>query len=151
MHGDLKGTNMLLGFGKNGAQQVYLVDFGLASHYTTKDFKPDPKKMHNGTIEYTSRDAHQVKNPLKAMHFEDCFIIINLDIRQGVPTMRGDLEILAYNLIQWSGGELPWERSKLLATPIKVQQSKEDLLSNLDSRLEDCFPNQKCPGKNNRL
>lgn len=51
---------MLLGFGKNGGSQVYLVDFGLASHYTTKDFKPDPKKMHNGTIEYTSRDAHQV-------------------------------------------------------------------------------------------
>lgn len=51
---------MLLGFGKNGGSQAYLVDFGLASHYTTKDFKPDPKKMHNGTIEYTSRDAHQV-------------------------------------------------------------------------------------------
>lgn len=52
---------MLLGFGKNGGHQAYLVDFGLASHYTTKDFKPDPKKMHNGTIEYTSRDAHQVR------------------------------------------------------------------------------------------
>lgn len=51
---------MLLGFGKNGGSQAYLVDFGLASHYTTKDFRPDPKKMHNGTIEYTSRDAHQV-------------------------------------------------------------------------------------------
>lgn len=62
VHADLKGSNMLLGFGKNGNAQVYLVDFGLASHYTTKDFKPDPKKMHNGTIEYTSRDAHQV-NP----------------------------------------------------------------------------------------
>lgn len=60
VHADLKATNMLLGFGKNGANQSYLVDFGLASHYTTKDFKPDPKKMHNGTIEYTSRDAHQV-------------------------------------------------------------------------------------------
>lgn len=60
VHGDLKGSNMLLGFGKTGGNQIYLVDFGLASHYTTKDFKPDPKKMHNGTIEYTSRDAHQV-------------------------------------------------------------------------------------------
>lgn len=60
VHGDLKGANILLGYGKNAAHQAYLVDFGLASHYTTKDFKPDPKKMHNGTIEYTSRDAHQV-------------------------------------------------------------------------------------------
>jgi vaccinia related kinase len=37
---------------------VYLVDFGLASHYSQKEYKPDPKKAHNGTIEYTSRDAH---------------------------------------------------------------------------------------------
>lgn len=43
--------------------QVYLVDFGLASHYTTKDeYKLDPKKAHNGTIEYTSRDAHMGGN-----------------------------------------------------------------------------------------
>lgn len=61
VHADLKGANILLGYGKSGGGQAYLVDFGLASHYTTKDFKPDPKKMHNGTIEYTSRDAHQVK------------------------------------------------------------------------------------------
>ncbi|XP_055323194.1 nucleosomal histone kinase 1 isoform X2 [Sitodiplosis mosellana] len=122
VHADLKGANMLLGFGKNGGHQAYLVDFGLASHYTTKDFKPDPKKMHNGTIEYTSRDAHQ-----------------------GVPTMRGDFEILAYNVIQWAGGDLPWEKNKLLPTPAKVQQSKEDLMSNIDSRLKTCFPNQQCP------
>jgi len=30
----------------------------LASHYSQKEYKPDPKKAHNGTIEYTSRDAH---------------------------------------------------------------------------------------------
>lgn len=58
VHADIKGANILTGFGKDADKQVYLVDFGLASHYTSKDFKPDPKKMHNGTIEYTSRDAH---------------------------------------------------------------------------------------------
>lgn len=114
---------MLLGFGKNGGSQVYLVDFGLASHYTTKDFKPDPKKMHNGTIEYTSRDAHQ-----------------------GVPTMRGDFEILGYNLIQWAGGDLLWEKNNLLGTPVKVQQAKEDFMSNLESRLKESFVNQQVPG-----
>lgn len=50
---------MLLGLGKNGKAQAYLVDFGLAVH-TANEYKPDPKKMHNGTIEYTSRDAHKV-------------------------------------------------------------------------------------------
>lgn len=151
VHADLKGSNMLLGFGKNGGSQAYLVDFGLASHYTTKDFKPDPKKMHNGTIEYTSRDAHQVRNlliNLNCMH-QIYYICVFFRVEKGVPTMRGDFEILAYNLIQWAGGELPWEKNKLLGTPAKVQQAKEELMSEIDSRLKICFSNQSCPGKVN--
>lgn len=61
--------------------------------------------------------------------------------------MRGDFEILAYNVIQWAGGDLPWEKNNLLGTPIKVQQSKEELMSNVESRLKNCFANQQCPGK----
>jgi len=39
------------------------VDFGLASRFTTSsEYKRDPKKAHNGTIEYTSRDAHMGGN-----------------------------------------------------------------------------------------
>lgn len=57
IHGDIKGGNLLLDLKTNNS--VYLVDFGLASHYTTKtEYKLDPKKSHDGTIEYTSRDAH---------------------------------------------------------------------------------------------
>lgn len=123
VHADLKGANMLVGLGKSGATQAYLVDFGLASHYTTKDFKPDPKKMHNGTIEYTSRDAHN-----------------------GVPTMRGDLEILGYNLINWMGVKLPWESGNMLSNPTKVQNEKEEFMKNTDKALEKLF--QKVPGMN---
>lgn len=43
--------------------QVYLVDYGLAYRYTVgaehKDYKEDPKRAHDGTIEFTSRDAHK--------------------------------------------------------------------------------------------
>lgn len=40
-------------------KQVYLVDFGLAGKYSSeKEFKPNPKKAHDGTLEYLSRDAH---------------------------------------------------------------------------------------------
>ncbi|EDS26968.1 nucleosomal histone kinase 1 [Culex quinquefasciatus] len=117
VHADLKAANILLGFGKTASkQQLYLVDFGLASHYTNKDFKPDPKKMHNGTIEYTSRDAHQ-----------------------GVPTMRGDMEVLAYNLVHWSGATLPWEAEKLLTTPVKVQDSKEKHMKDVGGFMKYCF------------
>lgn len=61
--------------------------------------------------------------------------------------MRGDMEILAYNLIQWSGGDLPWEKNKLLAAPVKVQQSKEEFSSNVSARLKECYADKKCPGK----
>lgn len=61
--------------------------------------------------------------------------------------MRGDFEILAYNVIQWAGGELPWEKNNLLGTPAKVQQAKDELMSALDSHLKNCFSNQTCPGK----
>lgn len=68
VHADIKGANLLLDL--KTRDQVYLVDFGLASRYTTKDeYKLDPKKAHNGTIEYTSRDAHMGgkynKDPIK--------------------------------------------------------------------------------------
>jgi len=42
--------------------QVYLVDYGLAYRYKAdgvqKPYKEDPKRTHDGTIEFTSRDAH---------------------------------------------------------------------------------------------
>ncbi|XP_016951485.1 nucleosomal histone kinase 1 [Drosophila biarmipes] len=117
IHADLKAANILLGLGKGGAAQAYLVDFGLASHYVTGEFKPDPKKMHNGTIEYTSRDAHL-----------------------GVPTRRSDLEILGYNLIEWLGVELPWVTQKLLAAPPKVQKAKEAFMENVGESLKALFP-----------
>lgn len=42
--------------------QVYLADYGLSYRYCPsgvhKEYKENPKKGHNGTIEYTSLDAH---------------------------------------------------------------------------------------------
>lgn len=78
--------------------------------------------MHNGTIEYTSRDAHQ-----------------------GVPTMRGDIEILAYNLIEWAGGKLPWVVKNLLAKPVDVQNSKEEFMKSTDKSLKGCFGSTPVP------
>lgn len=42
---------------------------------------------HNGTLTFTSIDAHR-----------GCF-----------PSPRGDLEILSYNLLFWVAGHLPWQ------------------------------------------
>lgn len=42
---------------------MYLADYGLSYRYcpTTnhKEYKENPKKGHNGTMEYTSLDAHK--------------------------------------------------------------------------------------------
>lgn len=57
VHCDVKAGNLLLGEAKGKQNQVYVVDFGLACKYATV-FKPDPKRAHDGTPEYTSRDAH---------------------------------------------------------------------------------------------
>ncbi|KAK9743746.1 Protein kinase domain [Popillia japonica] len=119
VHADIKGANILLGL-KN-KNQVYLVDFGLAVHYTTSDkFKPDPKKAHDGTIEYLSIDAHH-----------------------GVPTRRGDLEILIYNLIQWLGCTLPWEKD--IKDPLAVKASKEKHMTDIPLFMKTCFGSETPP------
>ena len=97
IHADIKGENMLIK--QNDSSQIYLVDFGLSCHYD-KQYSPDPKKAHNGTLEYVSRDGH-------------C----------GVQSRRGDLEILGYNMIQWAGGVLPWEHL-LNVTPVHDSKKK---------------------------
>lgn len=53
---------MLTGLGRE-ADRVYLVDYGLAYRFSPdgnhKEYKEDPKKAHDGTIEFTSIDAHK--------------------------------------------------------------------------------------------
>ncbi|XP_070493836.1 nucleosomal histone kinase 1 isoform X2 [Chironomus tepperi] len=123
VHMDIKGTNILLGFGSN--DHVFLLDFGLACHYSTKEYKVDPKKAHNGTIEYTSRDAHN-----------------------GVPTMRGDIEILAYNLIEWAGAKLPWTTSnQILQKPVEVQKLKESFMKDTEKSLKSAFGSIPVPSQ----
>ncbi|XP_050677183.1 serine/threonine-protein kinase VRK1 [Leptidea sinapis] len=111
IHADIKGANILMGLKKGTENQTYLVDFGLATRVLDREFKPNPKCAHNGTIEYTSRDAHL-----------------------GAPTKRGDLEILGYNMLQWIVGKLPWEGS--LAQPKIVQNQKEAFMSNVREQLQ---------------
>lgn len=43
--------------------QIYLVDYGLATKYLPggehRQYKEDPRKAHDGTVEFTSIDAHK--------------------------------------------------------------------------------------------
>ncbi|KAM3931648.1 serine/threonine-protein kinase VRK2 isoform 2-T4 [Leptodactylus fuscus] len=90
-HGDIKAANILLH--ASDPNKVYLADYGLSYRYCPngkhKEHKEDPRKCHNGTIEFTSRDAHK-----------------GADLSR-----RGDLEILAHCMLHWLTGKLPWDHS----------------------------------------
>ncbi|XP_075452322.1 serine/threonine-protein kinase VRK2 isoform X2 [Ascaphus truei] len=115
VHGDVKAANVMLGC--TDPNKVYLADYGLSYRYCSegnhKQYEENPKKGPNGTIEFTSLDAHK-----------------------GVaPSRRGDLQILAYCMLQWLCGKLPWDQN--LENPTAVLNSKTKLLDELpDSVIE---------------
>ncbi|XP_066468326.1 serine/threonine-protein kinase VRK1 [Tiliqua scincoides] len=123
VHGDIKASNLLLSY--KVPHQVYLVDYGLAYRYcpdgTHKLYKEDPKRCHDGTLEYTSIDAHK-----------------------GVaPSRRGDLEILGYCMISWLCGNLPWEDN--LKDPNYVKESKISYTDNVAELMSKCFSEKDKP------
>lgn len=59
--------------------------------------------------------------------------------------MRGDMEILAYNMIEWAGGSLPWVVKKLLNNPSNVQKAKEEFMENTDKHIGGCFTSKTVP------
>ncbi|KAK9877150.1 hypothetical protein WA026_016893 [Henosepilachna vigintioctopunctata] len=83
--------------------QLFLLDFGLASKYklSTGEHKKfeDERKAHAGTLLFCSRDAHR-----------------------GVQSRRSDLESLAYNMVYWLTGSLPWIND--LDNPEMIQRKK---------------------------
>ena len=121
VHNDIKAQNLLLGYGRTKEHDLYLVDFGLVSKYhrngVHKEYKPDERKAHDGTIEYTSRDAHI-----------------------GAHSRRSDLEILGYNLVHWMSGKLPWMDN--LSDHQYVHNQKNGFMRDIPSFLWRCFEDQ---------
>uniref|UniRef100_A0A8K9WTE0 non-specific serine/threonine protein kinase n=1 Tax=Oncorhynchus mykiss TaxID=8022 RepID=A0A8K9WTE0_ONCMY len=122
VHADIKAANLMLGH--TDPDKVYLADYGLSYRYSPdgvhKEYKKNPKKGHNGTIEYTSIDAHN-----------------------GVaPSRRGDLEVLGFCLLHWLCGALPWD--SVLKNPIQVQEAKTRLIGNLPGSVQELSVGGAC-------
>ncbi|XP_075059951.1 serine/threonine-protein kinase VRK2 isoform X2 [Mixophyes fleayi] len=109
VHGDIKAANILLH--PSDPEKVYLADYGLCYRYCPdgkhKEYKEDLKRCHNGTIEFTSLDAH----------------------KGATTSRRGDLEILAFCILHWISGKLPWHPR--LRDPSLIQVSKTKFVDDL--------------------
>nr|XP_023023404.1 casein kinase I homolog 3-like [Leptinotarsa decemlineata] len=115
----LKNSTPLKTNGVAESDRVFLLDYGLASKYLLsngehKEFCPDQRRAHAGTVLFCSRDAHK-----------------------GVLSRRSDLESLAYNIVYWLTGSLPWIED--LEQPLDVEKKKNRCFSNLKSFLELSF------------
>ena len=94
---------------------MFLVDYGLAYRYLAdgkhRAYQEDPRCLHDGTIEFTSRDAHKGVRKFTntpTVHLRTLEQECSLPMPVG-PSRRGDMEILGFVLVQWACGVLPWE------------------------------------------
>ncbi|XP_055602855.1 uncharacterized protein LOC129751395 isoform X2 [Uranotaenia lowii] len=118
-NGDAGGADAL-------EDRIHLIDFGLASKYieSTGGHRPfcmDQRRAHDGTLEFTSRDAHM-----------------------GAHARRSDMECLGYNLVFWSQGFLPWKDEKMLNQPEQVHRMKEYFMTDVREMLKTIY-GEDCP------
>lgn len=101
--------------------RIHLIDFGLALKFVDSNgmhrpFVMDQRRAHDGTLEFTSRDAHM-----------------------GAHSRRSDLECLAYNLIYWHEGFLPWKNEKIMSQPEQVHRLKEYFMTDIKQMYKNIY------------
>ena len=123
IHRDIKPDNFLMGIGKRG-NQVNVIDFGLA-----KKFRDPKTHLHipnrenknlTGTARYTSINTH-------------------LRVEQA---RRDDLESLAYVLMYFLRGALPWQGLKAATKKQKYDRIMEKKMTTPTDLLCRGFPNE---------
>ncbi|CAH8334721.1 unnamed protein product [Eruca vesicaria subsp. sativa] len=122
LHRDIKPDNFLMGLGRR-ANQVYIIDFGLAKKYRDSNHQHIPyreNKNLTGTARYASMNTH-------------------LGIEQ---SRRDDLESLGFVLMYFLKGSLPWQGLKAGNKKQKYERISEKKVSTSIESLCRGYPSE---------
>ncbi|KAJ0110534.1 casein kinase 1-like protein 6 isoform X1 [Pistacia vera] len=123
LHRDIKPDNFLMGLGRK-ANQVYIIDYGLAKKYrdlqTHKHIPYRENKNLTGTARYASVNTH-------------------LGVEQ---SRRDDLESLGYVLMYFLRGSLPWQGLKAGTKKQKYDKISEKKVSTPIEVLCKSYPSE---------
>lgn len=92
VHNSIKGQNMAIGLGKN-SKLIYLIDFGRTTHY-----------RHNNGEVVMSRC-----NPYSG-NYVAAYASLSHELGER-PSPWDDLVSLAFLLVEWRTGSLPWNKA----------------------------------------